>query len=150
MKLNDCPNESSVLAALANESMNGELEAHLQDCPVCQEAKLVWTFLHEYTTEDRHAEIAPAGIIWWRARLARKRVEALRSVAFIESMQKIALAVAAVVAIAIAVWQAPRLLEMPRVLLAGSAAVLILLVASLIAVFALGQDSQRRALPRSM
>lgn len=150
MKANECPNESSVLAALVNDSMTDELTAHLHACAVCQDAKLVWAYLQQCATADQQTDIAPAETIWWRARLARKRVEARRSIAVIDTMQKIAFAVAAIVVIAIAAWQAPKLFETSRLLLAGSAAVLILFAVSLIVVFTLERDSQGRALPRGM
>jgi hypothetical protein len=150
MKPNECPTESSVLAALADDSMTDELSAHLDACAVCQDAKLVWTYLQQCATADQQIDIAPAETIWWRARLARKRVEARRSIALIDMMQKIAFGVAAIVAIAIAAWQTPKLLEMPRLLLAGSTAVLILFAVSVIVVFTLDHDSHRRALSRGM
>jgi hypothetical protein len=146
MKTNECPNEPSLLAALAKDSMTADLRAHLEDCAVCQDAQLVWTYLQHCASADQQTDLAPAETIWWRARLARKRVEARRSIAFIETMQKIALAVAAVVVIAIAVRQAPRLFEMSSLLLAGSTAVLILFAVSLIVMFTLN----RGTLPREM
>jgi hypothetical protein len=150
MKPNECPNESCLLAALVNDSMTDELTAHLHDCAVCQDTKLVWNYLQQYANADQQTDVAAAESIWWRARLARKRVEARRSIAFIDTMQKIAFAVAAIIAIAIAAWQAPKLFETSRLLLAGAAAVLILLAVSLIVVFTLDHDSHPRALSRGM
>jgi hypothetical protein len=150
MNPNECPNEARLLAALVNDSMTAELQAHFKDCAVCQDAKLVWTYLQQCASADQQNDIAAAEIVWWRARLTKKRIEARRSVALIETMQKIALAAVAIIVIAVAAWQAPKLFEMPRLLLAGSAAVLILFAASVIVVFTLGHDSHRRAVPRGM
>jgi chorismate-pyruvate lyase len=150
MNLNECAKESAVLAALANDSMTEELQAHFESCAVCQEAKLVSSYLGEAASAGIESEIPPAGIIWWRAQLAKKRIEARRSVAVIEAMQKIAVALAAAVMVAIAAWQGPKLLEMRPLLLAGSLAVVILFLASLAVVLNSDRATQRRALPRGM
>jgi hypothetical protein len=146
MKLNECANESSVLAALRSASMPDELMAHLNSCPVCQEAKLVWTYLEGCASAEAEAEIAPAGAIWWKAQLAEKRAAAHRSIAWIDTMQKISLAVAVIAAIAIGAWQAPKMFEIPPMLLAGSAAVLILFLASIVVLLGLSRDSHSRPL----
>lgn len=147
---NLCPRESSLLAALANGFIPGELEAHLHECPACQETKLVWSYLQHCVTADRQADIPPAENIWWRAQIAKKRLDAHRSIAVIDTMQKIALTVAAVLFIGIAAWQSPKLLEVSPVLLGGSAAILMLLLLSIVVVFRLGRDSQHPPLPRGM
>lgn len=144
MNPNDCPKEVSVLAALANDSMSDELAAHLNFCAVCQDASLVWSFLQ--ASAEAEADPPPAGIIWWKAQLARKRVAARRSVAFIETMQKIALAVTLIVLIALGASQAAKLWEVPPLLLAGSAAIFVLFLASVIVVLRLGRDSHHRTL----
>ena len=141
MKLNECANESSVLAALRSGSMPDELIAHLNSCAVCQDAKLVWSYLEGCAGAEAEADIAPAGAVWWRAQLAEKRATARRSIAWIDTMQKISLAIAAIAAIAIGAWQAPKMLEIPPILLAGSAAVLILFLASVVVVLGLSRDS---------
>ena len=150
MKLNDCAKESSVLTALANDSITDELTAHLNSCTVCQEAKLVSSYLRDAASADVQGDILPAGIIWWRAQVARKRVAARRSIALIDTMQKIAVAVGAIIVLALAAWQAPKLFEMSRMLLAGSVSVLILFLASVVVVLTSDRDSHRRALPRGM
>lgn len=150
MNPNLCPQEASVLAALGDGSMTEELTAHLLECPECQETKLVWTYLQQCATTDQHSDIAPAGAIWWRAQIAKKRLDARRSVAFIDTMQKIALAIAAILVIAIGAWHAPQLLEMPPMLLGGSAAVLMLLLVSVAVVLRLGRDANQPPLPRGM
>jgi hypothetical protein len=144
MKLNECANESSVLAALRSGSMPDELVAHLHACPVCQDAKLVWSYLEGCASAEREADIVPAGVVWWRAQLAEKRANAHRSIAWIDTMQKISFAIAAIAAIAIGAWQAPKMLDIPPVLLAGSAAVLILFLASVVVLLRLSRDSHSR------
>ena len=144
MKLNECANEGRVLAALLSGPMPDELAEHLTSCPVCQDAQLVWSCLEACADAAAATEIPPAGVVWWKAQLAEKRAAALRSVAWIEVMQKIALAITVIAALAIGAWQAPKVFEIPPVLLAGSAAVLILFVASLLVVLGLARDSRNR------
>lgn len=132
MNIEECPQESSVLAALTYGSMSDELAAHLTSCAICQDAKLIWSYLQDSARAEAQADITPAGIIWWKAQLGRKRADARRSVALIEAMQKIALAAAVVLLLAIGAWQVPKLLETSRMLLEGSAAILVLLFASVL------------------
>lgn len=139
--MSECAKESSVLAALATGSVPDELMGHLEECLVCQDARLVWSYLRECTAAEVEAEIAPAGAIWWRAQLAKKRADAQRSIAWIDTMQKIALAVLAMAVIAMGIWQGPKLLDVSPVVAAGSAAVLILLLASVIVVLGLERPS---------
>jgi hypothetical protein len=138
MKLAECPEEASVLAALAAGSMADELAAHVDACPVCQEAKLVWGYLAGCGRAESDVPIEAAAAIWWRAQIAKKRIAAHRSIAWIDTMQKMAIAIAALAAAAIGAWQWPKLSGMAPLALAGSAAVLLLLVASVIVVFTLG------------
>jgi hypothetical protein len=146
MKFNECENEPIVLSALRSGSMPEELAGHVNSCPVCRDAKLVWSYLEGCAAAEAETEIAPAGAVWWRAQLAKKRATAQQSVAWINTMQKIALAIAAIAAIAVGAWQAPKMFEIPPVLLAGSAAVVILLLASVAVVLRLERDSGGRTL----
>ena len=147
MNPNLCPQEATLLAALANGSMSDELTAHLHECAACEDAKLVWTYLQQCAAADQQSEIAPAEGIWWKAQIEKRRLGARRSVAMIEAMQKIAFAIAAILLVALAAWQAPILLQMRPVLLGGSAAVLMLFVLSVAVVLRLGRDSGRPSLP---
>ncbi len=144
MKLSECANEGRVLMALRSGSVPDELAVHLDSCPVCQDAKLVWTYLETCADAAAETDIPSAGVIWWRAQLAKKRAAAHRSIAWIDVMQKIALAITVIAAVAIGAWQAPKMFEIPPVLLAGSAAVLVLLVASVLVVIGLARDSRNR------
>ena len=150
MNLNDCPQEATLLAALASGSLSGELACHLESCPICQDARLVWTHLHESDVAELDAGLPSPGLIWWRAQLSKQRVAARRSVAAIDVMQRIAVAVTIIAVIALAAWEAPKLSEVPLPLLAGSAATVILLLASLFVVLTIGRDSHGRTSPRGM
>jgi hypothetical protein len=140
--MTQCAQESNILAALSIGRAPEELEAHLAACPVCQDAKLAWNYRQEYAATEAECEVPPAGAIWWRAQLAKKRADARRSVAGIEAMQKIAFGVAAVALIAIAAWQGPKLFDVSPVLAEALAAVLGLLVASVLVMFGLNRPSQ--------
>jgi hypothetical protein len=147
MKVSPCAKESCVLAALASGSLPEELAEHLNACPDCRDAQLVWGYLKACATSDAETEIPPAHVVWWRAQLGRKRGAACRSVAWIDAMQKIAVAIAAIAAAVIVAWQSPKLFGMPPLVLAGSAMVLLLFLASVIVVHTLLGN---RTLPRSM
>jgi hypothetical protein len=132
MNLMECPKEASVIAALAAGSMADELATHVNTCPVCRDAKLVWSYLAASAAASAEAEIAPAETIWWRAQIAKKRAAAHRSIAWIQTMQKIALAIAALAVVAIGAGQASKLVQVPLVVLAGSAAVVVLFLATVL------------------
>jgi hypothetical protein len=144
MKLNECEREASVLDALGIGSMTEELAAHVRSCVICQDAQLVWSYLEQCGREEMETELPGAGVIWWKAQLARKRAGAQRSIAWIEAMQKIALALAAIAVIAVGAWQSPRLLAASPVLLAGTAAVVVVLLTSVIVLASLDRHSQSR------
>lgn len=134
MKLAECLKEASVIAALAAGSMGDELAAHVNACPVCRETKLVWGYLANCASAESGVPIEAADTIWWRAQIDKRRIAAYRSIAWIDTMQKIAIAIAAIAAASIGAWQWPKLSEMAPLALAGSAAVLVVLVASVIVV----------------
>lgn len=150
MNPNHCPHEASLLAALASGCMPNELSQHVASCAVCQDVRLIWAHLHECAEEDAHAALPSSGVIWWRAELAKKRAAAQRSVAAISIMQSIALAAVIAGLLAIAVWQSSRLAELPLTLLAGSAATVLVLIASLIVVFNSARPAHGRRSPGGM
>jgi hypothetical protein len=150
MSLNDCPHEASLLAALAQGSIPDELNQHLSSCAVCRDAHLVWTYLHDSAPADSQADLPSPGVIWWRAQLAKKRSAAQRSVVAITVMQTIALAAAMIGVVAIAIWQSPKLLEVPSIVLAGTAAILLVLIASVIVVLTSARQSHGRTSARGM
>ena len=150
MNLNECRHEASLLAALASGSVPDELTEHLSSCAVCQDAHLVWNHLHACGEVDLRADLPSPGVIWWRAQVAKKRAVARRSVAAIEVMQRIALLVGALALVAIAAWQEPKLSEIPPILLAGCAATLMLLFASVIVVRSMGRPRPGRTSARGI
>jgi hypothetical protein len=146
MNLNHCPQEASLIAALASGSIPHELDQHAGSCAVCQDARLVWTCLHDPAYGDAHADLPSPGVIWWRAQLAKKRAAAQRSVAAIRFMQTAALVAAILGFIAVAAWESTRLNEISPLLLGGAAATLLVFVASVLVVV----NSARRSSARSM
>lgn len=145
-----CPREASLLAALANGALTDEQAAHLQECAACRDTKLVWSYLNECAAAAERVEIAPAESIWWRAQIEKKRAEARRSVVFIDRMQKIAFAIAAMIVAGLAWWQSPKLLEVSPMLLGATAAIVLLLGGSIAVVLGMERDSARRSLPRGV
>jgi hypothetical protein len=95
-----CEYEEQVVAALGAGHVPDELAAHVDQCAVCQEAKLVFHFLATASAGQGETPASTAGLIWWRARLYEKRALAARSVAPIQTAQTVAiilvLAVAAI------------------------------------------------------
>jgi hypothetical protein len=85
-----CAYEEQILAGEFSE----ELVTHMETCAVCQEVKLVQGFLERASQVIENPQISSAGLIWWRARLYEKRALAERSVAPIQTVQKVALIVA--------------------------------------------------------
>jgi hypothetical protein len=82
----ECEREQDVLDAIAAARWPGrcdqELRAHVDGCPICQDAALVFAAvaeLHDETCADA-AAVPPASIVWWRAQM-RAREEAARTAA---------------------------------------------------------------------
>jgi hypothetical protein len=93
-----CEYEAQVVAALGAGHVPEELAAHLDQCAVCREAKLVFRFLETASAEIQDVQASAAGLIWWRARLYEKRALAARSVTPIRTVQTIAIVLALVAA----------------------------------------------------
>jgi len=122
-----CDYEDAVVGALIQGSLEGELRQHSDSCLVCGE--LVRVFVYLETARHEEPEMSPlpsAGLIWWRARLAEKRRRAERSVAGIDIVQKIGLALMVIVAaVLMAMWSGQGQFG-PTVLLADVAGSILL------------------------
>jgi len=86
-----CEYEAQVVAALGAGHVPEELAAHVEQCAVCREVKLVFRFLETASAEIQDVQASAAGLIWWRARLYEKRALAARSVTPIRTVQTIAI-----------------------------------------------------------
>jgi hypothetical protein len=87
-----CEYEEQVVAALAAGHIPEPLAAHMENCAVCRDVKLVFRFLESASTgQQEDTTASAAGLIWWRARLYEKRALAARSVKPIRTMQTIAI-----------------------------------------------------------
>jgi hypothetical protein len=93
-----CEYEAQVVAALGAGHVPEELAAHVDQCAVCREVKLVFRFLETASAEIQDVQASAAGLIWWRARLYEKRALAARSVTPIRTVQTIAIVLALVAA----------------------------------------------------
>jgi hypothetical protein len=99
-----CEYEEQVVAALGRGHVSDDLAAHVDQCTVCQEVKLVFHFLETASIVQEETPASAAGLIWWRARLYEKRALADRSVTPIRTAQTVAIIlVLAVAAISTAV-----------------------------------------------
>ena len=103
-----CEYEEQVVAALGAGDVPKPLAAHIENCAVCRDVKLVFRFLESESTEPQEDTTASAaGLIWWRARLYEKRALAARSVKPIRTVQTIAIVLALAVAAIFAVVAGP-------------------------------------------
>ena len=93
-----CAFEEQVVTSLGAGDLSADLAAHVEQCEVCREVKLVHRFLETASTEKKDTLAPAAGLIWWRARLYEKRSLAARSVAPIRTVQTVAIVLALVAA----------------------------------------------------
>ena len=93
-----CEYEEQVVAALGAGHVSEDLAAHVEQCAVCQEVKLVFRFLETASSVKEETPASAAGLIWWRARLYEKRALAARSVTPIRTAQTVAIVLVLVVA----------------------------------------------------
>jgi hypothetical protein len=93
-----CEYEEQIVAALGAGQVPEALAAHIEQCAVCREVKLVFGFLETASAEKEDAPASAAGLIWWRARLYEKRALAARSVTPIRTVQTAAIVLALVAA----------------------------------------------------
>jgi hypothetical protein len=102
-----CEYEEQVVAALGTGDVPELLAAHMENCAVCRDVKLVFGFLESASTVQQDTTASAAGLIWWRARLYEKRALASRSVKPIRTVQTIAIVLALAVAATFAVVAGP-------------------------------------------
>jgi hypothetical protein len=100
MKAEICGFEDAVSAALGSGEWSAELRAHLNGCAPCAELELVYQSLAHATKNENTAPLPAPGLIWWRSQLEERREQAERALAAIALMQKLAIAVALVAAVA--------------------------------------------------
>jgi hypothetical protein len=72
MNENDCPLEAKVLEAQAGGSLDGDLAAHAQSCPICREALMVHRWMGEFRKESVAADLRERSLpdpemLWTRA-----------------------------------------------------------------------------------
>jgi hypothetical protein len=103
-----CEFEEQVVAALESGHVPEELAAHVDQCAVCQDVKLVFHFLETASAEKEDVQASAAGLIWWRARLYEKRALAARSVTPIRTVQITAIILGLVAAAILAAMMGPE------------------------------------------
>jgi preprotein translocase subunit Sec61beta len=86
-----CEYEEQVVAALGAGNVSDQLAAHMDQCAVCRDVKLVFRFLETASVAQEQTAASAAGLIWWRARLYEKRALAARSVTPIRTVQTMAI-----------------------------------------------------------
>ena len=106
--VSSCEYEEQVMAALGAGHVPELLAAHMENCAVCRDVKLVFRFLESASTgQQEDTAVSAAGLIWWRARLYEKRALAVRSVKPIRTVQTIAIVLALAAAAIFAVVAGP-------------------------------------------
>ncbi len=106
--LPSCEYEAQVVAALGEGHVPEQLTAHVDQCAVCREVKLVFRFLETASAEKQDLQSSAAGLIWWRARLYEKRALAARSVTPIRTVQTVAIVLGLVAAAIFAAMMGPE------------------------------------------
>ena len=107
VSLQACEYEEQVLAALGAGHVSKQLAVHMDQCAVCREVRLVFRFLETASVTEGDPAASSAGLIWWRARLYKKRALAARSVTPIRTVQAIAIFLMLAVAVIFAAIAGP-------------------------------------------
>ena len=106
-----CPREKEVSELVARgqwpAASGDEQRAHVENCRACGELALVMgAFQAARHSAAGPANAEPAGAVWWRAQLRRRRAALERMNRPIVGAQIFALAIAVVGALALVLWQA--------------------------------------------
>jgi hypothetical protein len=128
VRVDSCKFEKSILRAVRFGQFNSDLQAHLDQCEVCREVRLVADFLDDLEEAQLSDVPLPSPeSLWWRGRIAQKRDLAERSVVAINVVQKITgLLMVGLLGLLVVLW-APQLFGgSPRIAHLSVAAVLLL------------------------
>jgi hypothetical protein len=74
--MSDCPQESKIAAAVANDSLPQDLVLHLAGCPVCTEAHAIAGSIRQFANGLAEEPGPSAPAIWWRVNLRMRRERA--------------------------------------------------------------------------
>ncbi len=110
MKLNSCPREHEIVAAVREgrwpHGCDAAILAHVATCRHCGEVLLMAESLQQMRSETvRRAELPPAGVLWWRAQVRRRNSAIERVSAPIAVVGKVGLAATLLAALGLAGWQ---------------------------------------------
>jgi hypothetical protein len=114
MRIQQCHREQEVLDALRGGRWAGpwgeEIRGHAAACPVCSEVVLVAQAIQR---ADRQAQaevrLPSAGLVWWKARLAARRVAEERAIQPIALVERMAQCLGALTLLGLGFWQWPRI-----------------------------------------
>ena len=90
-----CQREAELLGALGRGFVGAELEAHVADCPCCQELRMVaGALIDERSHALAEAPVPTAGTMWWRMRIRHRQEAEARARRSLQVGQGVTLAVA--------------------------------------------------------
>jgi hypothetical protein len=77
--MSDCPQEPTIAASVANDSLPESLVLHLAGCPVCREAHSVALRMRQFASGLAEEPGPSAASMWWRLDLRMRRERARRA-----------------------------------------------------------------------
>ena len=98
MKPTSCSHEQSIIIAVQTENWTDALRMHLSDCACCQETAQIAGCMHSLAAvEDNPRPLPDAKVIWLKAQLAQRRASAAEALKPVETFQRVAWGVSALV-----------------------------------------------------
>jgi hypothetical protein len=114
MRIPHCDREQEVLDALRAGRWAGpwgeDIRRHAAACRVCAEVVLVAQAIQCEDSQARaEARLPSAGLVWWKARLAARRVAEQRATQPIALVERVAQCLGALTLLGLSFWQWPRI-----------------------------------------
>jgi len=113
MKIERCDREQAVLDTLTSgrwtSAWGEDVRQHAASCAVCSEVVLVAETLRRDKELAAEVRLPSADLVWWKARLAARRVAEQRAAQPIALVERAAQALGALSAFGLGVWQWPRI-----------------------------------------
>jgi hypothetical protein len=109
MRRNFCKQEELVHRACSTGEWPDALRAHTTTCPECHVVVEIFEWMQHQAQDELQHSLPEAGTIWWKAQLMRRSALEQKAIRPVQTFQRAAFSVTALVLISLGIWRWPSL-----------------------------------------